>query len=158
MGRAMEQELLSLASLAARTIVTAAGTDAWNSMKQGIARLLGRGEQSRCSAAELRLEQAREALDGIPVEDEEQVRAQLAAAWQTRLLDLLEEHPETVVDLRELVENVRAQLPAAVVSAPGGVAAGGDVTITASGGGIAAGTIHGGITAANPTRPGPERP
>jgi hypothetical protein len=38
------------------------------------------------------------------------------------------------------------------------VAAGRDVNITASGGGTAAGVIHGNVTPPNPTQPGPAKP
>ncbi len=59
-------------------------------------------------------------------------------------------------ELRALVEEVAAQLPAAAVSAADhSVAAGRDVNITASGGGTAAGVIHGNVTPPNPTPPGP---
>ena len=36
-------------------------------------------------------------------------------------------------------------------------AAGRDMNISASGGGVAAGTIHGDVSTGNPTNPGPER-
>ena len=59
-------------------------------------------------------------------------------------------------ELRALVEEVAAQLPAAAVSAADhSVAAGRDVKITASGGGTAAGVIHGNVAPPNPTPPGP---
>jgi beta-phosphoglucomutase-like phosphatase (HAD superfamily) len=153
---AAEEVLLSLASLAARTIVTAVATDAWTSMKSGVARLLSRDDPARAGVAERRLEQTREELAGVPATELEQAQAQLAAAWQTRLLDLLEEHPEIVAELRELVEHVQDKLPPGAVSAAGGgVAAGRDVTITASVAGVAAAIIHGDVTTANPTWPGP---
>jgi len=152
----LEEEFVSLASLAARTVVAAAVTDAWGITKRGFARLLGRGDVGQTELAERRLEQAREQLAGVPVADLEQLQAQLEGTWQTRLLDLLEEHPETAADLLALVDQVQAQLPAGAVSATGyGVAAGRDVNITASGGGVAAGTLHGNVTPGNPTTPGP---
>ena len=43
---ALEDALLSLASLAGQTVVTAAVTDAWATAKRGFARLLGRGDPS----------------------------------------------------------------------------------------------------------------
>ena len=149
-------ELLPLATLAGRTVVTAAVTDAWEAAKRGFARLLGRGDAERTELAEHRLEQTRERLTSIPAAELDLVQSQLETTWQTRLLDLLEEHPETAAGLRALVEQVQAQLPAGVVSAAGhGVAAGRDLSITASGGGVAAGAIHGNVTAGNPTAPGP---
>ena len=50
----------------------------------------------------------------------------------------------------------QAQLPAGMVSAADhSVAAGRDVNITASGGGTAAGVIHGNVAPPDPTPPGP---
>ena len=68
----------------------------------------------------------------------------------------LDEDPAVEADLRALVEEVAAQLPAGLSSAADhSVAAGRDVTITASGGATAAGVIHGNAAPPNPTRPGP---
>jgi hypothetical protein len=153
---ALEDAVLSLASLAGQTVVTAAVTDAWGTAKRGFARLLGRGDPSRTELAERRLEQTRDQLTGVPTAELERVRVELEATWRTRLLDLLEEHPDAVADLRALVEQIQAQLPAGTVSAAGhGVAAGRDMNITASDGGIAAGTVHGNVRPGNPTSPGP---
>jgi len=71
-------------------------------------------------------------------------RDRVSLAWQVRLLDLLEERPEIADELRALVGQALTQLPTGGVSTVGyGVAAARDVTISASGGAIAAGTIHG---------------
>jgi hypothetical protein len=153
---ALADEALSLATLAGQTVVTAAVTDAWGTAKRGFARLLGRGDPAQTDLAERRLEQAHVRLAGVPTAELKQVQAEVQATWRTRLLDLLEEHPELVADLRELVKQVQAQLPAGAVSAADhGVAAGRDVNITASGGGVAAGTIQGNVMPGNPTSPGP---
>lgn len=153
---ALEDGLASLASLAGQTVVTVAATDAWGTAKRGVARLLGRGDPARTELAERRLEQTRDQLTGVPAAELERVQARLEATWRTRLLDLLEEHPDTVADLRVLVEQIQAQLPAGAVSAAGhGVAAGRDVNIAASDGGTAAGTVHGNVAPGNPTSPGP---
>ena len=68
--------------------------------------------------------------------------------------------PSVEAELRALVEEVAAQLPAGAVSAADhSLAAGRDVNITASGGGMAAGVMHGNVTPpGNPTLPGPARP
>ena len=53
----------------------------------------------------------------------------------------------------------RPELPAGAVSAADhSVAAGRDVNITASGGGTAAGVIHGNVAPPGPTPPGPAKP
>lgn len=154
---ALAEELLSLASLAGRTVVTAAVTDVWGTAKRGFARLLGRGDPQRSEMAERRLEETREQLARTPAAELERAQAQLESAWQTRLLDLLEEHPKAAADLRALVAQIQEQLPADAASAAGhGVAAGRDVNISAARGGVAAGTIHGDVSPGNPTTPGPE--
>jgi hypothetical protein len=105
---------------------------------------------------ERRLEETREQLTGPEGTDLEQARAALAAQWSTRLADLLEENPGAEADLRTLVQQIQAALPAGMVSAADhAVAAGRDVNISASGGGVAAGVIHGNVAPPNPTGPGP---
>jgi hypothetical protein len=153
---AVDEALLSLASLAGRTIVAAAASDGWETVKRGLARLFGRGNEARAGAAARRLEQAREELAGVPAGELGIAQDRVAAAWQTRLLDLLEEHPELAGELRALVDRSWAQQPAGSVSAVGhGVAAGRDVNVGASGGGVAAVTIHGNVSPGNPTVPDP---
>lgn len=152
----LAEALVSLASLAGRTVVKAAVTDAWDTAKDGFARLLGRGDTGRTVVEERRLEQTRAELAGVPAAELEWAQSRLQAAWQTRLLDLLEERPEIAADLQALVEEVQGQLPVRAVSVVGyGVAAGRDVTIRTSGGGVAAGTVYGSVAPGNPTSPGP---
>jgi hypothetical protein len=152
----LPEDLLALVSLAGRTVVAAAVTDVWENAKVGFARVLGRGDQQRTRLAERRLEETRKQMEGVPGLELERARAQLEAAWQARLADLLEEYPGVAGDLQALVEQVWAELPAEAVAAAGhGVAAGRDVNISASGGGVAAGTIQGNVSAGNPTHPGP---
>jgi hypothetical protein len=148
--------LLALAALAGNTVVTAAVTDAWEAARKGFARLLGRGDPGKTKTAERRLAETREQLTGVTGAELERVRAALEAQWTTRLADLLEDDPGVEADLRTLVQEIQAQLPAGMVSAADhAVAAGGDVSITASGGGVAAGVIHGDVTPPGPTQPGP---
>lgn len=147
------EALIALAALAGRTVVAAASTDAWGACKRGFARLLGRGDPKKEQLAEQRLEETREQLAGT---DSDQVRAAQAAEWKTRLADLLQEDPDAEADLRALVQQIQAQLPAGVVSATDhSVAAGGDVKITASDSGVAAAVIHGNVAPPNPTQQGP---
>jgi len=76
--------------------------------------------------------------------------------WTTRLADLLEEDPGVEADLRELVREIQEALPGEMVSAVDhSVAAARDITITASGGAVAAGVIHGDVAPPGPHSPGP---
>lgn len=147
--------MMALAVLAGNTVVAAATTDAWEAARRGFARLLGRGDPDRTLIAERRLAETREQLTGPEGQGLEQARAALAERWAGRLADLLEEHPDSEADLRTLVQQIHAALPAGMVSAADhGVAAGQDVNISATSGGIAAGVIHGDVTP-DPTRLGP---
>jgi hypothetical protein len=152
----LAESSMALAALAGNTVVAAATTDAWEAARRGFARLLGRGDPGRTKMAERRLVETREQLTGVEGKDLEHARAALAQRWAGRMADLLEEHPDAETDLRVLVEQIRAALPARMVSAADhAVAAARDVNISASGGGVAAGVIHGTVTPPDPTRPGP---
>lgn len=145
-----------LVSLAGQTVVTAAVTDAWEAARQGFARLLGRGDPDKTKLAEQRLAATYAQLTGTEGADLERARAALEAQWVTRLADLLEEDPGIEADLRTLVEEIQARLSASVVSAADhAIAAGRDVNIKASGGGVAAGVIHGNVGPPNPIGQGP---
>ncbi len=146
----------NLVSLAGQTVVTAAVTDAWEAARHGFARLLGRGDPGKTKLAEQRLAATHDQLTEAEGADLERARTALEAQWVIRLADLLEEDPGIEADLRTLVEEIQARLPARVVSAADhAVAAGGDVNIKASGGGVAAGVVHGNVEPPNPTSQGP---
>ena len=137
-------------------MVTAAVTDAWEAARKGFARLLGRGDPGTAQLAEQRLAETRDQLTRATGADLERTRTALESQWVTRLTDLLEENPGVEADLRALVEQVQARLPAGLVSAADhAVAAGRDVNISADRGGLAAGVIHGNVAPPGPTHPGP---
>ena len=77
------------------------------------------------------------------------VQAALATQWETRFADLLADHPDAEAELAALVKEIRPT----VTATDHAVAAGGNVTATAQGGGVAANVIHGDVHA-GPTRPG----
>ena len=152
----LAEALVALAALAGNTVVTAAVTDAWEGARKGFARLLGRGDPGKTRLAEERLAETHDRLAQASGAEAEQARAALEAQWVTRVRDLLEEDPGAEADLRALVEDIQALLPAGLVSAAGhAVAAGRDVNISADRGGIAAGVIHGNVAPPGPPRPGP---
>jgi len=151
----LAETLMALAALAGNTVVAAATTDAWEAARRGFARLLGRGDPDRTKMAEQRLDQTRQQLEGADGEELEKAQADLAKAWQVRLADLLEENPGVEADLRALVQEIQAALPAGVVSAADhSAAAGRDMNIDASGGGFAAAVFHGNVALPGPTDPG----
>lgn len=147
--------MMALAMLAGNTVVAAATTDAWEAARHGFARLLGRGDPERTMVAERRLAETHEQLAGAVGGDLESARSALQAQWVTRLVDLLEEDPAVEADLRALVQEIQTSLPAGVISAADhAVAAGRDVNITASGGGVAIGAVHGSVAPPGPLPPG----
>jgi hypothetical protein len=149
---------LALAQFAGQTVVAAAITDAWEAARGQFARLLGRGDARKTEVAERWLAQTHEQLAAAGP-DARQVRQSTVERWAGRFSDLLDEDPSVEVELRALIQEVAARLPPGAVStADHSVAAGRDVTITASGAGMAAGVIHGNVAAANPTVPGPALP
>jgi len=149
---------MALAQFAGQTVAQAAITDVWEAVRGRFARLLGRGDARKSQVAEQWLDQTHQQLAAAAGSELEQVREAQAERWAGRFADLLDEDPGAEAELRALVEEVAAQLPAGAVSAADhSVAAGGDVNITASGGGTAAGVIHGNVAPPNPTPPGPAR-
>jgi hypothetical protein len=148
--------LITLAQFAGQTVAAAAVTDAWETIRGRFAHLLGRGDVRKAEVAERWLTQTREQLISASSEaDLERLRETQAGRWAGRFADLLDEDPALEAELRMLVEDVAAHLPADAANAAGhSVAAGRDVRITASRGGIAAGVIHGNVASPDPTMPG----
>ena len=147
---------MALAQWAGQTVAAAAVTDVWEAARHKVARLLGRGDPRKTEVAERWLDETHQQLTAAQGADLEPARPQPHERWEGRFADLLDEDPGVEADLRALVEEIAAQLPAGMVSAAGhSVAAGQDVNITASGGGTAAGVIHGNVAPPDPTSPGP---
>ncbi len=152
----LTDSLMALASLAGQTVVTAAVTDTWEAARRKFAQLLGRGDSNKTKLADQRLTETHDQLARAAGTDLERTRTALAERWAGRLADLLEEDPDMEPDLRVLLQEIQAVLPADMMSAVGHViVAGQDVNITASGGGIAAGMIHGNVALPNPPSPSP---
>ncbi len=116
------------------TLVSAMATDAWQAARGAFARLLGRGDQARQALAEKRLDESAGHLTGLAGEELDEARAALLPTWQTRLSDLLEEHPELADELSRVTAQVRERLDAvtnvARVSDAGAVAIGGNIMLT----------------------------
>jgi hypothetical protein len=147
--------LMALAQWAGQTVAAAAVTDVWETARDKVARLLGRGDPRKTDVAERWLDETHQQLAAAEGADLEAVQATTARRWEGRFADLLDEDPGVAADLRALVEEISVQLPAGTVSAAGhSVAAGRDVIIRVTGGGVAAGVIHGNV-APDPTRQGP---
>jgi hypothetical protein len=151
------EALMALAQWAGQTVAASAVTDVWEAARRRVARLLGHGDLRKTELAEQWLDETHQQL--IAADRElEPIRAAVGRRWEGRFADLLDEDPGVESELRALVEEVQAQLPPGVIpAADHAVVAGRDVNITASGGGTAAGVIHGNVAPPNPTGPGPVR-
>ena len=146
----LAEELMMLASLAGNTVVVAATTDAWEATRRRFARLLGHGDARKTEVAERWLAETHEELTAVEGADLGRARTAEAQRWKGRFADLLDEDPGAEADLRALVEEIRATLPAEAVSATDhAVAAGQDVNISADRGSVA-GVIHGNVTFQGP--------
>jgi hypothetical protein len=149
--------LMALAQWAGQTVAASAVTDVWEAARHRVARLVGRGDPRKTDLAEQWLDETHQELTA-PDRELEPIRAAVGRRWEGRFADLLDEDPGVESELRALVEEIQAQLPSGVISAADhAVAARRDVNITASGGGTAAGVIHGNVAPPNPTGPGPAR-
>jgi hypothetical protein len=154
--------LLALAQWAGQTVAAAAVTDVWESARHKVARLFGRGDPKRTEAAERWLAETREQLAAAQGGEAEPVRVVQAQRWEGRFADLLDEDPGVEADLRRLVEEIQAQLPAgAVAAADHALAAGRDLNVggdmnIADRGGVVARDVHGSIST-NPPPPGPAK-
>ncbi|GAA0245104.1 hypothetical protein GCM10010492_50570 [Saccharothrix mutabilis subsp. mutabilis] len=103
--------LLAIAAAGGTAVVQAAGTEAWTSVRQRAARLLGRDAPERERAELERLDQTAAALEVVEPEQEAALRTRQEASWQTRFELLLEsaddaERERLADDLRALVEEV----------------------------------------------------
>ncbi|GAA2483768.1 hypothetical protein GCM10010406_20050 [Streptomyces thermolineatus] len=101
---------MALAAAGGGAVVQAAGTDAWNGLRGGVARLMGRGEAEREQVELERLDRTRAALEAAGDSEEgERVRVAQTVAWQTRFETLLEEVPDPqreriVAELKTLID------------------------------------------------------
>lgn len=142
-------DLVALSALAGNALVTAAVTDAWEDVRQRIARLFGRGRPD--PQIERRLDATRRALEGLAPAALGQAQADESRDWQARFSDFLADYPDAAGELSALVTEIGVN---ASTARDHSAAAGHDMSITASGGSVAAAVIHGSVTP-GPTLPGP---
>ena len=142
-------DMVTLAALAGNALVTAAVTDAWESVRQKVARWFGRGQPD--AQIERRLDATRRQLTAASPGDLAQAQSAEATKWQTRFADLLADHPEAAGELDVLVREITASIPVATGHSG---AAGRDMIARVDHGSAAANVVHGDITV-GPTKPGP---
>jgi hypothetical protein len=125
----LADDLVALAALAGNTVVAAAATDAWETARDWIGRLFGRGGPAQAEQAQEWLVETRSQLVAVTGAELEQSQVALARGWSDRLASLLEEDPEAEADLRALVGQIQARLVSAEDHA---VAIGRDMNVDAS--------------------------
>lgn len=157
----MDQALIALASAAGAAVAQAAGTDAWQSFRERVARVFGRGPAPGAAqeAALDRLDRTATELESADPGAAEQVRDAAVAAWRARFQDLLEEldqddREQAAAQLRELVA-LAQQAGSSVSAADDGIAIGHDAHIQAQNHAAAA-VRMGDVTIGNPPSPGPD--
>lgn len=114
-------DMTELASLAANTVVAAAVTDAFEGVRDRVARLFGRGKPDPATGR--RLEAMRAELSTVSGAAAAELEASQRVQWRVRFADLCEMYPEAVNGLAEMIAELRPRSPA-----------GGDVTNVIAGG------------------------
>ena len=109
---------------AANTIVATSVSDAFEELRAKVARIFGRDKPN--PGMQRRLDATRQQLAAAGPEDLESAQARQVRQWETRLADLLADHPDVAAELQALIAEFRPALPQA----------GGNVTNTMSG------TVH----------------
>ena len=130
----MAEEWLNALSMSGATaLVTAAATDSWHEIRAGFRKLFGNGDRNREQLAERRLDEFATMIEQAEETAREEVRETQILAWRMRLVDLLEEKPDQVAELRALIGRVEAALPHAMEARVAAMGTG-SVTTANSGG------------------------
>lgn len=106
----MSDVLLAAASAGGSALVTAAATEVWSGVRDGVVSLFARAGRRRETAEQWADATAAEIAAASP-ELMPAVRQRLEVQWQRRLADLVDEHEELGEPLQAWVREVQAQLP-----------------------------------------------
>lgn len=150
--------LLALASAGGGAVVAAAGTDAWNGLRQAVAHWFSRGD---AGIEGRELEQLDETATAVLVSDPaeaERARVRHGDAWQERFRSALEnlqaaERDRAAQELRSLLVGHAPRDNAGT----GSLAVYGDATFRADGTSVSAGVINGGVRMGSPSQPDPSQ-
>ncbi|MFI2355707.1 hypothetical protein ACH5AG_13610 [Streptomyces anulatus] len=152
----LTEGMAALAAAGGAAVVSAAGTELWETFRSQVARLLGRGNDATEQITLERLDRTAAELEPAAADD--------SSAWASRFSDALEEaDPEEqewlAAQLQELVDRINS-LPrepgsgGTAIAGPGGVAVNGTNHVEAREGGYAANVQHFGSPSEYPTVPG----
>jgi len=155
----LPEALTALAAAGGSAVVQAAGTDVWTGIRERLAAWFGRGDTERERTERERLDRTASVLAAAETEQAAVVRAREEAVWQTRIEVVLESLAEderalAAAALRAVIDGGGPRgIGLAVVER--GLAAGGDVIVTAEDGSVAAGVVQGDVHMGNPPQPDP---
>lgn len=122
----LAEALVAIAAAGGTAVVEAAGTDAWRSVRERAARLLGRNAPERERAELERLDQTAAAIEAADPGQGAALRTRQEASWQTRFELLLEDADEA--ERERLVDELRGLV---------------DEAVQARGGAVSGNTFHG---------------
>ncbi|MFF6955534.1 hypothetical protein [Streptomyces sp. NPDC008317] len=105
----MIESLATLAAAASTTLVAAMATDAWQTARTGILRVLRRGGEHEPAALAAQLDS--EAALVVAADDAGAARESLQPGWRLRLEQFLRDNPEAAEAIRELTVRLEAELP-----------------------------------------------
>ncbi len=108
----LAESLTALAGAGASALIGAMATDLWQGARSGVVRLFGRGGEARGEAIGAQLDEDAALVGRAEPAAVDEIRTELLPVWRRRLLLLLEEHPDSEDELRELVARVQDGLPA----------------------------------------------
>ncbi|MCC5480491.1 hypothetical protein [Streptomyces barringtoniae] len=106
----LPEALTALAAAGGAAVVQAAGSDAWEGLRNQLARWFGRGDAERERGELERLERSAAGLAAAGPDTLDRVRARQGAVWQTRIENLLEaldtdeQRAQAATELRQLLE------------------------------------------------------
>jgi tetratricopeptide (TPR) repeat protein/DNA-binding CsgD family transcriptional regulator/MinD-like ATPase involved in chromosome partitioning or flagellar assembly len=128
-------------ALVGSSVVEAAATDEWRSVRESTLSLIGQSNPRRTREVERLLDKTREQLRNAAAENLEQTQIDLGVQWTNSFADLLADQPDAVTLLRALLDEIRVDIPEDVKDQQVPIRQ--DVTVRADRGSVAAGMIHG---------------
>jgi hypothetical protein len=149
-----DEWLITLSMSGATALVAAAATDAWQEIREGFRKLLGRGDPDRERLAERRLDEVAAEVEQADETARDGVREAQVSVWRTRLADLLEEEPGQAEALRALIGRAETLLPHAEKAHVAAMGTGSLTTVNSGGVNIAnTGVIRDVTLRGEPRRP-----
>jgi hypothetical protein len=107
----MDAELTALTQTAGTTFVTLLATDAWQLVRDRIARLWQRRQPYRAEAVVAELAVSREEVLVAQAAGDDETLGELCVQWQGRVRRLLAAEPEAIAELRDLLRDLGPSTP-----------------------------------------------